>query len=174
MLIFSGALRNALLGSDYLAHALTGTTAGASAGTGNMFIYLFAGTVPADADTALDTGTTHTALGKISSNAGGSTGCTLAAASGGVIAKNTSETWSTGNMTFSGFGATGGTDTLTATFFRICSASDNGQGSGGSNMRIQGTIGTIGDGVYDMLLSSTSLTEGNNFVLAAFQINLSN
>lgn len=174
MLIFTGALRNALLGSDYLAHALTNTTAGASSGTGSMFTYLFAGTVPVDADTALNLSTTHTALGKISSNAGGGTGCTLTTPSGGVIAKNASETWSTGNMTFSGFGATGGTDTLTATFFRICEGADNGQGSGGSNMRIQGTIGAIGAGIFDMLLSSTSLTEGNNFVLAAFQLNLAN
>lgn len=174
MLIFSNALRNALLGTDDLAFILTGVAAGSSAGSGSMFIYLYAGTVPADADTALNTATTHTVLGKISSNAGGSTGCTLTTPSGGVIAKNASETWSTGNMSFTGFGATGGTDSLVATFFRVCTGSDNGQGAGGSNPRIQGTIGAIGTGVYDMMLSSATLTEGNNFTLAAFQLNSTN
>jgi|GEM_PF-1132157 len=162
---FSTGLRNALNNNDGLAHQLTGVAAGASAGTGSGFLYLFAGAVPAGPDAALDMSSVHTLLGKVSSNAGGSTGVALAASASGVIQKNATETWSTGAMTFSG--ASSGSSTLTATFYRFCEGSDNGQGSSTTLPRMQGTIGT--DLSYDMPLSNNILAAGANEVINTWQ-----
>lgn len=136
------------------------------------FLFIFAsstGLPPASADVALDMVSTHTLLGKVSANAGGGTGLTFATPTGNILTKTSSETWSTGNMTFSGAQATGGTDTLTACFYRFCAAGDNGQGAdSGSTPRIQGTIGT--DISHDMVVPTASFVEGTNFTLNAEQI----
>lgn len=167
MIQYSTTLRNAMLSGDGLAHQMTNVAAGAGAGTGAMFLYLFNGTVPTGPEAALNMATTHTKLGKISSNAGGATGCALAAASGGVIQKNSSETWSTGAMSFSGVNSA--SPTLAATFFRIVEGTDDPTAASTTTPRIQGTCGT--DMSYDMDLGASAvLTAGNSLTLNSFQI----
>ncbi len=103
------------------------------------FIKIYAGTVPASADAALGSATL---LCTVSNNSTG-TGLTFAtSASGGVIAKNSSEVWS-------GVNAASGT----AAFYRHVTPSDDGTLST-TQPRLQGLIGTAG---ADMNLSSVSL-----------------
>lgn len=153
-LFVSEALRNGLLQGSSVKEQLD-----------NGFLYIYAGTVPADADAALDMTVTtgvHTQLVKVAADAvpvdAGVTGLQFAAAaSAGAIAKLASQTWA-GVVHFIGKDqAQAGVGPLTATFFRFCSAADNGQGIGGaSTPRIQGTIGTSGT---DLIVSSVSLSD---------------
>lgn len=153
----SVALRNALLQGSSVKEELD-----------NGFLYIFAGTVPTDADAALDMVATHTLLAKIAADAvpadAGVVGLTFAAsAADGAIAKNSGETWA-GKVHFVGKDAgSAGVSPLTATFFRFCDAADNGQGAGGAaTPRIQGTVGTSG---ADLILTSVSLSDnGTNTV----------
>lgn len=144
----------------------------------NGFIYYYAGPVPATADTALDVTVTtglHTQLAKIAADAvpvdAGVTGLQFAAtASNGAIAKSGSQTWA-GKVHFIGKDeAQAGVGPLTATFYRFCSAADNGQAVGdAAKPRIQGTIGVSG---ADINLTSVSLSDnGSNTVgLATYEV----
>lgn len=112
------------------------------------FIKIYAGTPPATADAAANTGSN--VLCTVSNNSTG-TGITFAAsASGGTIAKNGSETWS---------GVNGNTGT--ATHFRLVAAGDTGASST-TEARIQGTIGTGGT---DMVVGNASLVSGATFTI---------
>ena len=163
MLSFSTTLKKAMLNATGLKGIMD-----------SGFIYIFAstaGVAPTSADTALDMSGTHTLLGKVSANAGGSTGITFTSATTGTISKASAETWSTGSMTFSG--AQSATTPLTAVFYRHCEAGDNGQGAdnGTSTARVQGLIGTLLPS--DMIVASTSLASGTAFgPLTAYQIQL--
>lgn len=121
------------------------------------FLYIFSGTVPATADDALNMATTHTLLVKISLSAG-ATGLTWASPSGGSLNKNSGETWS-GTASFSGVNS--GTSPQAPTFFRFCTASDNGQGAANTTTgyRIQGSV-TVAGGGGDLQLGASTITNG--------------
>lgn len=165
--IASVALRNGLLQGSSVKEQLDGG-----------FIYIFAGPVPTDADTALDMTVTtglHTLLCKVAADAvpadAGVVGLNLeSAAVSGAIPKETTETWA-GKVHFVGKDqAQAGVGPLTATFFRWCSAADNGQAVGsGSTPRIQGTVNTAG---ADLNVTSTSLSDNgsNTFGIAAAEV----
>lgn len=119
------------------------------------FIYIFSGPVPATPDEALDMGSDHTLLVVIG-NGGDSTGITWGSPSGGILPKNSGEDWE-GTADFTG--ANSGTSPQAPTFFRICSAGDNGQGAGsGSTYRIQGTVGGPGSGA-DLILPASTIAD---------------
>lgn len=160
------AMANAILGSGSVKSQLDGG-----------FIYIFAGAEPADADTALDMVGTHTMLAKIAADAvpvdAGVTGLTFAAsASNRAIAKNGSQTWAA-RVHFSGKDAAqAGVAPLTATFYRFCKSSDNGQVVGTTlTPRIQGTVGTSG---ADINLTSVDLFDNNSNTigLSAYEVRL--
>jgi len=142
----STALKNDCLTSGSLKSLLDGG-----------FLRIYSGTVPATAD-AVATGAAE--LLKFTESDDGTTGLTFATpAVGGVISKNASEVWK-GTA-----GATG-----TATFWRFTVGSDDGLGAaGGSDYRLQGTVGTsIAD---SLVLPSTSMTSGVTVhQLDAFQL----
>lgn len=95
----------------------------------------FAGPVPAEAGDALDMVSQHTELVVLSVDGEGN-GLTFDAATGGVLPKAASETWS-GLVDFDG--AQDSETTLTPTFFRFCASGDDGRDAGEG--RVQGTIG---------------------------------
>lgn len=100
-------------------------------------LYLYAGAVPADADDALNMATTHTQLCKFTESDDGTTGLTFDAASGAGMTKATAEAW---ESTINFVGYESAASTLTPTFWRFCTAGDNGQGAAASP-RLQGTAG---------------------------------
>ena len=106
------------------------------------FIKIYAGTVQATADAALDG--TNVLLCTVS-NASTATGITLDPAANGSIPKAAAETWSGVNA------ATG-----TATFYRHIAPADDGTLST-TQARIQGAIATSG---AELNLTSTTLTSG--------------
>ncbi len=113
------------------------------------FLKIYGGSVPATADAAASA----TLLCTVSVSSGG-TGVTFeTTASGGVILKKSSETWS-------GVNAASGT----ATHYRLVAAGDTGASST-TEARIQGTVGTGG---ADMNLGSTSLTSAATFTINYF------
>jgi hypothetical protein len=127
----STALRNAILASGSVKSSLD-----------NGFIRIYSGAVPATADSALGSAVL---LCVVSVNNTG-TGITFAAsASGGVLTKNASETWSGVNV------ASG-----TSTFYRHTAAGDTGESST-TQSRIQGLVGTAG---ADLNVTNTSLVIG--------------
>lgn len=134
-------------------------------------LYFFAGTAPADADTALDMAATHTQLAVITVDGSG-TGLTFDNPTGGSLPKAAAETWE-GTIAFDG--KDDGETTLTATFFRFCPSGDDGRGAGSTGARVQGSIGGPSSAA-DLKLTSTSLTaNGTNTTGAAiFNITLSN
>ena len=136
------------------------------------FAYIFAGTVPADAETALDMGATHTEVAMLSVDDDGTTGLTFSAAADFVISKNPSENWE-GLVDFDGYVA--GPGTLTPTFFRICATGDNGRASGVAGMRLQGTVGGPASSADMKLGGGDTLTDnGTNTTSAAvFNVRLS-
>lgn len=113
------ALRNALLQGTSVKEAL-----------GGGFIYFYAGTVPADADAALDMTVTtgvHTQLAKIAADAtpvaDGITGLTFDAVTNGALPKAPAQTWA-GIIDFVGKDqAQAGVSALTASFFRFVGTS---------------------------------------------------
>jgi hypothetical protein len=106
------------------------------------FLKIYEGTVPADADAALDTAGLLCTL----SVDGLGTGLTWeASAVSGVLSKTTSETWQGQN-----------TDSGTATFFRFVQPADTGAAST-TELRVQGTVGLVG---AELNLSSVTLTIG--------------
>lgn len=146
----SNALRTAMLNSEGVSELLTGGK-----------IYVFNGTVPANADAALDTVSVHTLLVVISDD-GGSGGLTFETAVNGVLAKETTQTWK-GTIDFVGFNSAA--PSLGATFFRLCAAGDDGEGAGdGTTYRIQGTAGGPTDAAEMDVGSSALVDNGTNEV----------
>lgn len=146
----SNALRTAMLNSQGVSELLT-----------DGKIYVFAGTPPANADTALDMASTHTLLVVISDN-GGADGLDFSAPANGVLSKAGAQTWR-GVIDF--VGAQSAAPNLGATFFRFCASGDNGQGAGGgTSYRIQGTAGGPTDGAELDVGSSALVDNGSNAV----------
>lgn len=143
----------------------------------NGFIYIFAGAVPADADAALDMVNTHTLLAKIAADDpavdAGATGLTFAAAaSNRAITKSGTQTWAAKVHFVGKDAAQAGVGPLTASFYRFCSAADNGQAAGTtSTPRLQGTVATSGG---DINLTSVALEDnGTNTVgLSAYEVRM--
>lgn len=126
----STGLRNKLLDTGSLATLMAGG-----------LIKIYSGYPPASADDAAS----GSLLCTISLNSTG-TGVNMAStATGGVLAKSTSETWS-GVVALSG----------AATYYRHVAASDTGASST-TQARLQGEIATAG---AELNLSSTTLTSG--------------
>jgi len=126
----STGLRNKLLDTGSLATLMAGG-----------LIKIYSGSPPASADDAAS----GSLLCTISLNSTG-TGVNMAStATGGVLAKSTSETWS-GVVALSG----------AATYYRHVAASDTGASST-TQARLQGEIATAG---AELNLSSTTLTSG--------------
>lgn len=134
------------------------TTGSLKAALDGGFLRLFSGPVPATADAAIDGSSVELCL--ISNNNTGTTGLTFATpATGGILTKTSSETWS-GTVEATG----------TATFWRFCQAGDNGAAADttAAHVRLQGTIGTTvaSEGV----LTSVALTAGNLQTIDLFQV----
>lgn len=149
---------------DLAAYAANGLRTALNGGT----LFLFAGTVPADADAALDLDTVHTQVAALSAGGGG---LNFDAATDAFLYKSASETW-VGLVDFDGFQS--GSTTLTPTFFRFCPAGDTGRDAG-TGPRLQGTVtGQTGNG--DIKLQSATVTDnGTNEVgVAGFYIELAN
>ena len=123
------------------------------------FLYLFSGPVPETADEAIDV--SSALVMKLTESNDGSTGLTFEpTAVNGVLRKETTETWE-GEV---GTGAAG-----TVTFFRFCVGADNGEGiAGGSDYRVQGTVGT--DMSYGMFLTTNVFADTDVLTLDDFQI----
>lgn len=152
--------------TTYTAQAMLAALKSALDG-GNM--YYFAGTVPASASDALDMGSTHTQVVKMTNNGDGSTGLTFAAPSGTAMSRNISETWS-GTVALNG-AASG--SSAHVTFFRFCPAGDDGRGAA-TGIRLQGTIGASGSGAtIELNAASTELTAGNTESLGSFSVSVS-
>lgn len=118
------------------------------------FLDIYAGSVPADADTSIGGATLLVHI----CNNNTTTGLTFAAAaSGGAITKNLSETWSK---------AAAGTGT--ATFWRLVAAGDDGTTST-TQARIQGTVGLAG---ADLNLASLSFTATTVYTIDSFSISI--
>lgn len=143
MIHFSEYLNNAWLTSGSLQSLLNSGQ-----------IYVFSGPVPANADVAIDSSCVLLAT----INNGGS-GVTFSnTATNGVLQKTTAETWS------GSIAATG-----TASFYRYCIGSDNGQAASvAGNYRVQGTIGT--DASYDLVVGSAALASGGTFPINTYQL----
>lgn len=140
----STGLRNYMLAAGSLKAALDGKV-----------IKIYGGAVPASADDAIGSATL---LATVTESNDGSTGLTLAAAAtGGLITKNTSEVWE-GDILVSG----------TATFFRMETLADAGASST-TAVRAQGTIG-LADA--DMLFSDTALVSGNVRRITSFVVSI--
>lgn len=146
MLQISTALANGLLATGSVRSLIN---------TGKL--YLFSGPIPADADVAIDGGSTL--LGVFTESDDGTTGLTFeSTAVDGVLSKTAAEDWAT---TFS---ATG-----TATFYRFCEGADNGEGiAGGTDNRVQGTVGP--NMSYDMRLTTVAVVATESLSLDAFEI----
>lgn len=129
--------------------AVTGSLKAALDGA---FIYIYDGVVPATADEAIS----NTLLLKISVGGDGVTGLTFdGAATGGVLSKTSSETW-TGTAVAAG----------TATFFRMSIAAPTGAST--TEKRLQGTVGT--SALNDIVFSSATLAVSDTRTLNVFQI----
>lgn len=124
------------------------------------FLYIFAGTLPANAAAALDTGAIHTQVAQLTESNDGTTGLTFETAAGGLLVKEGTETWEA-TITFDG--ADAAETTLTPTFFRFCPTGDDGRGAA-SGPRLQGTVGGPSSGM-DLRLGADTLTDnGTNTV----------
>lgn len=151
--------------------ASTATSNGLANGTGlkeqfdNGFLYLYSGAVPATADEALDVVTAHTQVVKISLNST-ATGLTFDAPVSGVLGKAAAEVWS-GVVGFVGFES--GAATLAPTFYRFCTATDDGQAAADTTTgyRLQGTVGGPNSGA-ELQLGAEDLTPGNTQPVGAF------
>ena len=136
------------------------------------FAYIFAGTVPADAETALDMGATHTEVAMLSVDGDGTTGLTFNAAADFVLSKPAAAVWQ-GLIDFDGFVASPGT--ITPTFFRVCAAGDDGRAAGAAGFRLQGTVGGPASSADMKLGGGDTLTDnGTNTTSAAvFNVRIS-
>lgn len=133
-------------------------------------LYLFAGPVPATAGEALDMGADHTEVVKITESDDGSTGLTFEAAVDGLLAKEGDEEW-LGTAAFDG--AEDGEANLSPTFYRFCTAADNGRGLANETTghRIQGTVGGPSSGA-DLVLQSGSVANSAEVPIGAFSVRI--
>lgn len=115
-------------------------------------VHIFNGLEPANANDALDMGSTHTHLCTLLLD--GTDGLELATPVGALISKPAGATW-TGLNAFDG--ADAGVGPLEPTFFRFCTAGDDGRGAG-SAPRLQGSAGGPTSGA-DATLGSDTLTD---------------
>lgn len=120
--------------SDYTAQAALAALKAELDG-GNL--YLFAGPVPADADDALDMGASHTQIAKFTESNDGTTGLTFDAPAGAGMSKAAAEVWEA-LVAFDG--VEDSETTLTPTFWRFCTAGDDGRAAA-TDARLQGTAG---------------------------------
>jgi hypothetical protein len=144
------ALRNHTLATGSVKDALDGGR-----------LYLFAGTVPATAEAALDIGTTHTLVAEVTESDDGVTDLTFdATAADGVLQKAGDEDWE----------ATAAA-TATMTFFRFCENGDNGEGAASTTLkRIQGTIGP--NGSYDLQRPNPTVSASDPITINMFAVAL--
>jgi hypothetical protein len=170
MALLSNSLKELVLDSAGYAHILTGVAAGAGSG-GAGKIYVYAGVDPGSADAAL---TGQTLLGTITADAGATPSLLFAVATGGVLPKKVSQTWSTGAMTIAG-------GPLTATYARFCegagseaslSVAVDAGGTSVATPRVHLTIRGAGQPAGDINLTSTAFANGDNFQLDNFQLQL--
>ena len=114
--------------------------------------------VPATADASIGNATLLATIYKSGTDTG--LGFDTASVAGGVLAKDSSQTWSTNS---SGNAASG-----TAAFFRLVNADDDGADSTTAK-RVQGTVATAGG---DLNLSSINLTAGSPQTINFFNVTL--
>lgn len=126
---------------------------------GNLTI--FSGTVPANADDALDMAADHTILAVLTVDGDGLTGITFDPAVGPVVSKAAAESW-LATVSFSGTQDT--ETTLTPTFFRITAAGDDGTGEATIEPRLQGTAGGPSSPATLKLGGTTVTDNGSNTV----------
>lgn len=140
---FSTGLRNAMLDTGSFKATMDG-----------CFLKIYAGTAPETADAALGS---PTLLCTLSDN-GGVGGLNFeSAAVDGTISKDVAQIWKGTNA------ATG-----VGSFFRAVGAADDGSFST-TAPRVQGAIGNVST---DMLLSDTTLTSAEDFILDYFYVSL--
>lgn len=163
-----------------VAGIMTGVLAGGgSVGTANRggVIYLYSANgnaLPTDPDAAMDT-SKYTLLAKIRANPGSNYGVTFDAASGGVISKATGETWQTGTLPGSYIAglnfATANNLTIDYAIFANLHAGDtDGAAACPANCpRVLMSVGQIGTGTYDIMLSSNILANNGSLTLSGFQ-----
>lgn len=132
----------------------------------NGFLYLYAGPVPATASEALDMGADHTEVVKISVDGDGVTGLTFENPATAILAKEGDEDWK-GTAAFDG--AEDGEANLNPTFYRFCTAADNGRGvaDGTTGHRIQGTVGGPASGA-EIVLEASAVVNGANVPIGGF------
>lgn len=135
----STALRKAVLGDQSLKNVLD-----------NSVIRIYSGTEPATADESIGSANV---LAEITTTYG--SGVTFEVGDDAVLRKNSNETWQGAAI-----------NTGTATFYRICKASDT-NGIATTEPRIQGSVG---EGYGEMVLSNASITSGSIIPLNALSI----
>lgn len=128
-------------------------------------LFLFAGTLPTDANAALDMVATHTQVAIITNNDTG-TGITFDTPTTENLNKAAAETWK-GSPNFDG--KDGGLTTLTPTFYRFCESGDDGRGTG-TGARIQGTVGGPSSGSDIELGSATVSSTGSAIEIGLYRI----
>ncbi|MGO1073573.1 hypothetical protein [Lysobacter sp. CA199] len=121
-------------------------------------LILFAGTVPRTAAEALNLASVHTELVRIGLNGTGS-GLTFDTPINGVLSKSPTEVWR-GTTAFEG--ADAAQTTLTPTFYRFCTAGDDGRAVADAltGTRLQGAVGGPSSGA-ELRLGIAALTAGN-------------
>lgn len=132
---------------------------------------LFAGTVPATAEEALDMVATHTELAHITVGGSGG-GLTFETPTAGVLTKTPGEQWK-GTYVFDG--AQEAEESLAPTFYRFCAAGDNGRGiaDGSTGYRLQGTMGGPSSAA-ELRIGVSTATNGNEQPIGDFIYRLPN
>lgn len=126
---------------------------------GQFKLYIYAGTVPANA-TIVPGGTLMCTVAN-----GGAAVNMAANAPNGILTKAAAETW-TGTVTNVG-------DTLNASFYRFCLPADVTAGIADAGLGVQPRIqGTIGVGDFDLIVGSTLLLNNSIFTIAYFNLNI--
>lgn len=134
----------------------------------DSFVFIFAGAVPSGPEVALNMGTTHTQIAKLSVDGDDTTGVTFEVAADYVLSKTAAEDW-VGLVAFDGFVA--GPGTLTPTFFRVCKDGDDGRGAA-SDMRLQGTVGGPASSADMKLGGGDTLTDNGTNTTSASVFNV--
>lgn len=119
------------------------------------FLYIYSGDVPPTAEAALDTGSTHTLLAKISLDGDGVTGLTWETPAARSMLKPVAASWS-GDADF--VGAEPGATTLLATFARFVPAAGD-PAAAATTPRLQFTVSDPG-GTGEVILASATVTNG--------------
>lgn len=115
-------------------------------------IHVFSGAEPLTADAPLDMSGTHTHLFTLLLD--GTDGLELSAPNGASVSKPVGAVW-TGLVSFDG--AEDSAASLPPSFFRFCTAGDDGRGAG-ANARVQGSAGGPASAA-DMKLGSDTLVD---------------